>query len=107
MLLVLAIAGLFVLPDPWRIIVLVLAAVVEVGELYLWTRFLRRYRVQSGPEALIGMRAEAIEPLSPRGRVRLRGEIWNARSAEPIEAGESVTVEAVDGLWLRVARGGP
>jgi membrane-bound serine protease (ClpP class) len=43
---------------------------------------------------------------APRGRVRLRGEIWNARSEEPLELGEEVRVEAVDGLTLVVARAG-
>jgi hypothetical protein len=43
---------------------------------------------------------------APRGRVRLRGEIWNARGEEPVELGEAVRVEAVDGLTLLVARAG-
>jgi membrane-bound ClpP family serine protease len=43
---------------------------------------------------------------APLGRVRLRGEIWNARSEEPLELGEEVRVEAVDGLTLVVARTG-
>jgi hypothetical protein len=38
--------------------------------------------------------------------VRLRGETWNARSEEPLELGEEVRVEAVDGLTLVVARAG-
>jgi membrane-bound ClpP family serine protease len=43
---------------------------------------------------------------APLGRVRLRGEIWNARGEEPLESGEEVRVEAVDGLTLVVARAG-
>jgi hypothetical protein len=35
--------------------------------------------------------------------VRLRGEIWNARSEVPLELGEEVRVEAVDGLTPVVA----
>ena len=75
MILALAIAGLFVLPDPWRIVVLVCALVIEVGEVFLWIRFLRRYRVTTGAEGMVGERAEVIGP----GRVRVRGEIWSAR----------------------------
>ncbi len=75
MILALAIAGLFVLPDPWRIVVLVCAALIEVGEVFLWIRFLRRYRVTTGAEGMVGERAEVIGP----GRVRVRGEIWSAR----------------------------
>jgi membrane-bound serine protease (ClpP class) len=102
MLLALAIAGLFVLPDPWRVVVLAAAALVEVGEVYFWIRFLRRYRVQTGAEGLVGERAEVIEPCSPRGRVRVRGEIWNARCEGSVAAGDAVRVAAVDGLTLVV-----
>jgi len=96
MLLALAIAGLFVLPDPWRVIVVVVAALIEVFEVWFWIRFLRRYRVQTGAEAMIGERAEVIGP----GRVRLRGEIWNARG--PTSGADTVKVTAVDGLTLEV-----
>ncbi len=75
MILTLAIVGLFVLPDPWRIVFLLCALLIEVGEVFLWIRFLRRYRVTTGAEGMIGERAEVIGP----GRVRFRGEIWNAR----------------------------
>ena len=43
MLLALAIVGVFVLPEPWGLIALPVAAVVEVAEVFLWIRFLRRY----------------------------------------------------------------
>ena len=102
MLLALAIAGLFFLPDPWRLILLVAAAVVEVGELYLWIRFLRRYRVTTGAEGMVGQRGEVISRCDPVGRVRVRGEIWNARCASVAEAGELVVVADVDGLTLVV-----
>ncbi len=105
MLLALAIVGLFVLPDPWGVIAVFTAAVVEVGEVFFWIRFLRRYPVTTGAEGLVGERGEVIVHCAPRGRVRLRGEIWNARSEEPLERGEEVRVEAVDGLTLVVARG--
>ena len=36
------------------------------------------------------------------GQVRVDGEIWNARSTEPIDPGASVIVAAVDGLVLEV-----
>ena len=102
MLLALAIAGLFVLPDPWRVIVLGAAAVIEVGEVFFWIKFLRRYRIQTGAEGLVGKRAEVIEELAPNGRVRLHGEIWSARSPEPASVGQAVRVAEVDGLTLVV-----
>jgi membrane protein implicated in regulation of membrane protease activity len=95
-ILALAIAGLFVLPDPWRIVILLCAMLIEVGEVFLWIRFLRRYRVTTGAEGMVGERAQVIAP----GRVRVRGEIWNARGGGA--EGDTVRVAGVDGLTLVV-----
>jgi membrane protein implicated in regulation of membrane protease activity len=105
-LLALAIVGLFVLPGPWGVVAVFAAAVIEVGEIFFWIRFLRRYPVRTGAEGLVGERGEVIVRCAPLGRVRLRGESWNARSEVPLEVGEDVRVEAVDGLTLVVARAG-
>lgn len=99
MILVLAIAGLFFLPDPWRIVAVVVAAMIEVGEVFLWIRFLRRYRVTTGVEGMVGERGEVIDP---SGRVRVHGEIWTARHTAAVERGDRVRVSAVDGLTLEV-----
>jgi membrane protein implicated in regulation of membrane protease activity len=104
MLLTAAIVGLFVLPSPWNVIALCVAAVVEVGELYLWKRFLDRYRVQGGAEGMIGERAEVIEECAPEGRVKVHGEIWAAIAADgcTFAPGERVRVLEVNGLQVRV-----
>src|SRR5262245_57830307 len=94
--------ALFVLPPGLGIAAVVLGVVVELAEVGFWTRFLRRYRVTTGAEGLIGARAEVIETCEPTGRVRLRGEIWHARCPEGAGVGERVTVTAVDGLTLEV-----
>ena len=101
-----AIAGLFVLPDPWRVVVLVCAALVEVGEVFFWIRFLRRYRVTTGADGLVGERAEVIEPCDPAGRARVRGEIWSARCERPLATGATARVRAVEGLTLVLEPGG-
>ena len=41
------------------------------------------------------------------GRVATHGEIWTARSDEPLAEGEEIEVLEVDGLTLRVRRAGP
>jgi membrane-bound serine protease (ClpP class) len=102
MLLALAIAGLFVLPGPWNVVVLAVAAVIEVGEVFFWIKFLRRYRVQTGAEGLVGEKGEVIQELAPDGRVRVHGEIWSARSPVPAAVGQAVRVAEVDGLTLVV-----
>jgi len=95
-------AAVFFLPEPWGYVAVAVAAFVEVAEVYFWIRFLRRYRVTTGAEGLVGERAEVVEALAPTGRVRLRGELWTARAAEPAIAGQRVRVTAVDGLTLEV-----
>jgi membrane protein implicated in regulation of membrane protease activity len=104
MLLTAAIVGLFVLPSPWNVIGICVAAVIEVGELYLWKHFLDRYRVRGGAEGMIGERAEVIEACEPLGRVKLRGEIWAAEAEDgtAFALGDRVRVTAVDGLRVRV-----
>jgi len=89
-----------VLPSPWGLVTVAVAAVVEVGEIIAWKKFLSRYRVQTGAEGLIGMRVEVIDECAPTGRARVRGEIWNARSTASLAAGASARVAAVDGLVL-------
>jgi membrane-bound serine protease (ClpP class) len=92
----------FVLPQPLGIAVVILGASFEIGEVFFWKRFLRRYRVSTGAEALVGATAEVIERCDPQGRVRLRGELWQARCEQPAAVGETVFVHAVDGLTLEV-----
>ena len=98
MILALAIAGRFLLDGPLRFVLLFCALAIEVGEVFLWIRFLRRYRVTTGAEGMVGERAVVMGP----GRVRVRGEIWQARGGEEESAGETVRIARVDGLTLVV-----
>ena len=72
-LLALAIIGLFFLPDPWRVVASSSRALIEVAEVFLWIKFLRRYRVTTGAEGMIGERAEVIGPLDPRAAFACAG----------------------------------
>ena len=102
MLLALALVSLFFLPSPWSYLVVLGAVVLEAAEVWLWIRFLRRYRVTTGVEGLVGERAEVVEACDPAGRVRVRGELWRARCATPAIAGQRMRVKRVDGLTLVV-----
>lgn len=70
----------------------------------------RTRKVVSGVEAMIGDTGEALEAFTEahdhayHGDVRAFGEIWQACSQHPIAAGDTVTVEAVDGLVLKVRK---
>ena len=57
----------------------------------------------TGAEAMPGMEGEVIEPLTPVGVIRTRGEYWKAKSVgENIAVGEEVEILALDGLKLMV-----
>jgi membrane-bound serine protease (ClpP class) len=59
----------------------------------------RRAPVTVGPEQIIG-----LEGVIREGNVFVRGELWRARSEEPLHEGDRVTVDALDGLTLAVHR---
>ena len=96
--------AVFVLPTEWAIPVVVAAAVVEVAETLFWLWYSRRGKVKMGPETLVGAVAQVVTPCVPLGRVRLQGELWQARCEEGAEPGESVRVRKLDGLTLVVER---
>ena len=91
-----------VLDPPLGVIALVAGLALEVAEAIFWTRYLRRIRVRTGAEGLVGERAEVIEECRPQGRVKVYGEIWNATSSDGVGVGETVRVTGVDGLTLTV-----
>jgi len=62
----------------------------------------RRNKIVSGSQGLIGETGVAQTALSPRGKVFVHGEIWDAVSSYTIPVSASVMVTQVDGLLLRV-----
>ncbi len=94
--------ALFVLPEPWGLVLVAAAAVIEVAETWFWIRFSRRRRVQAGSETLIGAGAVVATPCRPLGQVRIDGELWRASCGAGAEAGERVRVVGRDGLTLLV-----
>ena len=104
MLILLAVlAAVFVLPSPWGIVAIVVAVIVDLAEIAFGLWYARRRKPQTGMEALLGMRARALTRIDPVGRVRLQGELWQARSARPVEPGEEVRVVSLgDELTLEV-----
>jgi membrane-bound serine protease (ClpP class) len=61
-------------------------------------------KVKTGREGLIGEEGLAKTDIQESGKVFVQGEIWNARSDEPIQAGEKVLIEKVEGLILKVRK---
>jgi membrane-bound serine protease (ClpP class) len=59
----------------------------------------------TGQEGLVGATAVARTTIDPTGTVLIAGELWDAQAVDgPVEAGEQVTVVAMDGFRLSVRR---
>jgi membrane-bound serine protease (ClpP class) len=87
----------------WAVIVPVIgfAALVAFAMVGMGMRAMRR-RPVTGSEGMIGLVGMAKTALAPRGQMAVRGELWEAISDEPVEAGAMVEVTAIEGLTLRV-----
>ena len=62
----------------------------------------RKRLVITGREALLGAEGDAVAWQGADGRVLIRGEIWRARAARPLQPGTRVKVIDRDGLVLVV-----
>ena len=62
----------------------------------------RRRPAAAGAEQMIGARARVVDWQGEGGHVRAEGEIWAARSQQPLQAGATVRVVGRDGLTLLV-----
>jgi membrane-bound serine protease (ClpP class) len=62
----------------------------------------RRNKVVTGSEGMVGQIGVAQTALSPRGKIFVHGELWDAISSSDVAAGQPVVVMRVDGLVLQV-----
>jgi len=62
----------------------------------------RRNKAVTGVEGLVGETGVAQTALSPRGKVFVHGELWDATASSELPVGQLVTVQSVDGLTLQV-----
>ena len=62
----------------------------------------RNGRVKTGKEGMIGETGEAVKEFDGQGRVFAFGEVWAARSAEPVAEHAMVRITGIDGLTLIV-----
>ena len=84
----------------------IVAIVVAVGMLAVVRPIALRHlrtpaAIRTGTDALVGTAAVAIERVDANGgQVKLKGEVWSARTYDPhvvIEAGRNVEVVQIDG----------
>jgi membrane-bound serine protease (ClpP class) len=86
---------------PWTIVVLAVFALFDFFEIWIWLRW-RKRRAVTGPEGIVGEKGVAVTDLDPEGMVRIRGQMWKARSGEPVPANNRVEVVAAIDLMLEV-----
>lgn len=64
-----------------------------------------RKRPITGIEGILGASGKTMTHVFQSGHVRVRGEIWSARSSQPIPPNFNIIVEAVDHMTLWVRKG--
>jgi membrane-bound serine protease (ClpP class) len=94
--------AIFVVPKPWGLVLVAVAAVVEAGESFFWVHLSRRRRIQMGAETLIGARAQVVSECRPLGQVRIQGELWRAQCERGAAPGQTVRIVGREGLTLLV-----
>ena len=96
--------AIFVLPEPWGLVAIVVGGLLDIGEVILFRWWSKKKKARVGVEMLVGRTAVALGAIAPRGQVRVGGEIWEARSESPLARGDEAVVRAVEGLTLVVDR---
>jgi len=87
----------------WGLIALMVAwGAYSVFTYRLGSRALRRKPVLGLPD-MLGSKGEIVSPLAPEGLVRIKGELWVAKSTSgEMESGREVIVVGQDSLKLMV-----
>jgi membrane-bound ClpP family serine protease len=82
-------------------------AVYGVTSYRLGSRALKK-KPMAGFTDMVGSKGKVIEPLTPKGVIKIGSELWEAEATDcSIHVGESVIVVDRDGLKLRVRRYDP
>ena len=87
MFVALALVLFLILPDPWNVVGGVVSLACGVVEVTYWQRRMKRVKVATGVENLIGAIGEVTAALAPVGQIRVLGELWQARSSSDLPAG--------------------
>jgi len=95
--------GWWGLPD-WAALAVVAAFVAKDLVLFPFVRHAYEVEMRENGSHLVGTTACVEQALDPEGWVRLGSELWRARATEgeAFPIGTRVSVEAVEGLTLRV-----
>ncbi len=87
----------------WQV-ALPLYVILLIASLALYWKIIRaqRRRPAIGKRAMVGDQAVVVRTEADEVEVEYQGESWRAISSQPLQPGQKVTIEAVEGLALRV-----
>lgn len=91
---------------PWRICLFLALATFAIVSFRIRHTIFNMEPV-AGISSMIGTRGRVVRPFTPKGTVRIKGELWEAISDTPIGVGDTVVVVGQDGLRLTVQRISP
>ncbi len=94
--------AIFVLPQPWGVVAVLVAGAIDVAETFVFMWWSKRRKSTVGIGSLVGKAGVAVSELWPDGQVKVDGEIWRARCDGGCDAGTEVVVRSVEGLTLVV-----
>ncbi len=89
-----------------RVVVVSVLSAIVIWILSERLRNVEGVRLGDVPESLVGLIGETITDIGAHsaGSVLVDGELWQARSKEPIPASSTVRVLRQDGFWLTVKK---
>lgn len=89
---------------PWPV-ALPFYALILVGSIIAYWKALQAQRQPPvmGRKAMIGDQAIVVSAAKGEAEVEYQGEIWGAVSFQPLEPGQQVIIEGVEGLTLQVS----
>ena len=98
---ILALLLFFILP--WQA-ALLLYGIILFGSLYGYWKALQALRQPRimGRGAMVGQSAVVVRVVKDNIDVAYQGEVWKARSSQPLQPGQEVIIEGVEGLVLSV-----
>jgi len=86
----------------WGLVVILAAwAVISVLIYRCGSRALERKAVAGLPD-MAGLKGVVVKDINPEGTVRIKGELWRARSETLVETGREVEVVSQQGMTLVV-----
>lgn len=89
----------------WAVIIPVVAVSAALFIISLTVAIkVHKEKPDTGKEGLLGLEGEARTDVHAAGQIFIHGELWSAHSDEPVQKGDRVVVEVVEGFKLKVKK---